>query len=303
MNLSLRRLAWALPLAGLLVACSTGGGGGGGTFDPYPDATPLTLSTNDQPALTAVAPNRSNVTIEAGESRVFRVRPSEATRQAVYFLVDEVDGFANVIVQDRSANAIASSAFPSVFERGTGALSLTRQGTADPQAISPDRQSDCANPCVILSGSDLDAARYFIVEAGSEEVTVDVYAFSRDFDDLGEPENDSRTSTDETLVHSDFQVEGTAGALETLGDRDWYEVGNSGCLTVDPAEEVSTWITVHDAGGTEIDGTSRQFSPGDDVSETNVEVFPGEFVLVTTVEDEAGDAFASTYTLWIDDCP
>lgn len=198
--------ATLLMLAGclLLAGCSTP------VSNPFPDA--IAISATDDPLVPA-----DSRQVGGESSVVYQVDLSTVNGDLVYF---ELDQPLDLTVYYSSAVAYASSHSADGFAAGLDGLSPAAAMVA-PQAIGVD--VICRGSCVI--SDDLSGTVYVEVENHNVSASnIDLYVFGDAYADLGEPDNDA-AATATTLLTSD------EGAIETLGDADYYRVPADGTLS------------------------------------------------------------------------
>ncbi len=245
-----------------------------GTTVPYDAEADANTWTG---ATLAGAPSSAEVTLGPNESIRYRVAIPSSSLDAVYF---ELDQPLELTVYDASNFPIASSVTADFFERGTLALSAagrTALGTADVTA-----QLSCRGSCVIERHRT--ATRYVKIENPTGfTVTTNLYVVLRDFEDTSESGGTATLGTGTT-----------EGALETLGDVDVYEVGQSGDVELvfgTLASGLDYRLRIYDSQG---DLVSTLFEG--DPAEL---VFAGEEVRVDAVDgdDRAGASGKSRYQI------
>lgn len=280
----------------LLAGCtiSGGGDGGGGGGGPFPGETPTTVTVQPQFSSPAV---QSNVTLEAGQSRLYKVDISQSVAEdndVVYFDAvpqDEtkVDGHLEMVayeVTGTQANELYVSQTNDWFGHpdDPGLLSLQESGGFVPAAVGSAAPS-CGGPCIVVPTPSEAGTAYVRVKALQGTVTFDLYVVATDFFDLSEP--------NDTVGNAEFVNSASAsGTLEVIGDVDWYEtVGNVSKVTFHANNDVNQLASVCTLGGscrTLSNGGVRNLSSAQPV---RVEVFSDE------LEERAAAAGKATYSI------
>lgn len=216
-----------------------------------------------------------------GEERLLVVQVSSALADANEALYLELDSSLDLTVlnEDRAVYATSSSA--DFFAAGTAGLDSTG---LDTEAIGINKI--CRGSCVIR---DADAGSYYlrIENSGGESVNYTLYAYVTDYSDSNEPNNDTAAGA-VTLTDLD------QGAIESLGDEDYYEVGVSGRLCLLGSSWSNTRVNV-----TGDDGLNEVIAPGESVGRLQV----GDLIRVYEEgDDRAAAVGVSRYTLEMN-CP
>lgn len=266
----------------VLAGCTVSGGGGGdggGLTGPFPGET--AESVNVAPTFTS-DPVRRDVTLSAGESRLYRVDIDSTTAQnndVVYFDAlpsdpAKVTGYLEVIaytIVGDQAQELYVSQTNEWFGRPNdpGLQSLTSSSGLSPSAIANDTPS-CGGPCVVVPTPSSSGTAYIRVRALQGTVTYDLYVVATDYSDLAEP-NDAPENAE--LVSGAF----ADGAVERVGDVDWYETsGSVGQVIFYGNSDLNLRANVCTLGGScrvLLDGESRTLSTAQPV---RVEVYSHE---------------------------
>ncbi len=237
------------------------------------------------PADASVSAGSPNVPVDngaalAGSSVLFDVDFSGALGDDVVYLeVDETIGSGiDLFVYDANGNLLAESSSPDSF--ATAAVG--------PQGISVN--VICRGPCVIRESGESTLFARLVNRNSSQNVSFDFFAFGDDFQDTGEPGNDSQLN----LVAFFNSAE---GAIETIGDVDFYRTASGGTITFDKNaggnDDIDLQAEVIDG----IDGVTvvAILQPGESYNS----LLPDDFIRVTATNDTAGPAGASGYTLTV----
>jgi hypothetical protein len=238
--------------------------------DPFPGAEQVSAGTDPNSAVDSdsVAGNGSKtyeVTVSGGA----------ASSDLLYLELDSES--ASIVVYNTSGTAIASSDDASSFTAG-GAPSV-QIGTA-----GIDVDVICRGSCVIL---DASAGSYFVEVVSQTGGTLgfDLFAFGDQFQDDNEPGNDL-PATAPTLGSGD------EGAIETLGDEDWFIVNSGGLVRFDSTSGLDLRATVSKANGDPI----ATLSPG----QATTAIVTDRIRVYEVGGDEAGPAGSSGYSLAIE---
>jgi hypothetical protein len=262
-------------LAVVLSACQITGVG------PFPGAV-LREATQSDPSGQTVLYEGS---LRDTESFVIAVRvPSNLTtvdgRPAALYV--EATGEVEMLVHDWNGTPLAESASKWIFTpppRRSSALGahLSTQAVAITY--------NCVGPCAILPAQ---AQTYYVRLRNTTGSTInyEFYAYTRQFDDLNEPGNNTRDG------RVDFNTT-ESGAIETLGDEDWFRVQRSGTLSLTLQSGTLLFIRadLYRAGETTpyttlADGQSRS-------------VVAGDIIRVYEEDGSAGPSNSSMYNLRI----
>jgi len=239
-----------------------------------PVATPVTASTSDSPV--------ANATLASGDTMFFKVTISASVAGSGNVLYYELDagrdkqddsaGVLELRVLDNGGLAVASSNSNSFFGPGISVAAASSGLTSS--GISSQRK--CLGACVIESS--FAGTRFLRVHnASAGSVSFDLFAYSFGLQDTGEPANDS-SATATALTGFD------KGAIETLGDQDYYRATKSGTLSFNSSSAIALRVELV------ADGT--KLAPG-----SSTTVSAGEILRVFASDGRAGSPSASFYTL------
>jgi hypothetical protein len=237
--------------------------------DPFPGAEQVSAGTDPNSAA-------DSDSVAGNGSKVYDVTVSggAASSDLLYLELDTES--ASLVVYNSAGTAIASSADASGFIAG-GSASVLGTAGIDVAVI-------CRGSCVILEAS---AGSYF-VEVNNQTggtLNFDLYAFGDPFQDDNEPSNDL-PATAPTLGTGD------EGAIETLGDEDWFIVNTGGLVRFESTSDLDLRATVSKANGDPI----ASLSPGQATT-----VLATDRVRVYEIGgDAAGPAGESGYSLAIE---
>jgi hypothetical protein len=208
-------------LAGCTVSVGNGGTGG-----PFPGETAESLTV--QPTFES-APVRENVTLSAGQSRLYRVDISDTVAQnndVVYFDavptdVNKVSGYLEVVaytVSGNQADELYVSRTNEWFGRPNdpGYNTLSANAEIEPATVGSGTPS-CGGPCVVVPTPSAAGTAYIRVKGIQSTTTFDLYVVATPFYDIGEP-NDTFAAAETATGSPPFIV----GAIEVIGDTDWY---------------------------------------------------------------------------------
>lgn len=270
----MRRLglvAGFLLLVGLLAACQLTI-----TYSPPPTYTSIPAQATSSSSPTASDNLAGHETVDY---RVSMAAVSDPLFHA------EADGPVTILVMDSGGRPLVSSSSSAYFGSGTSQLSVASAAAGSTVKPSHITVSDtCTGPCALVPASD----NYYYVEVtntSSSSTNVDLYFYGAVYADEYETANNSRTGTNATLGNSG----GDSGAIETVGDVDYWYIGYSGTWdfsatssTIDPV------VYVLDTNG------NRRYGPyyGGDT----VPAFAGWYYQVVSANGYAGVAGQSNYS-------
>lgn len=260
----LKTLSAVAAMGVVLVACTI-------TVTPrFPDATRVETTTNRNVAV-------DDGTLAGGQSAIYAVRISGSAGPLAYF---EVNRELAMRVYGPTGAPYASSSSASYFEAGFGAAS-TALGEVEAQGITVLRE--CRGSCVIRPARS-ETVYVELTNTRSSSVSYAFYAYTEDYMDDNEPGN----GTAADAVPFD-RVE--SGALETLGDRDYFRVEQTGQLFFDaPNPAIAAQAEIFDSAGRLL-ATLRggeQFG-----------VVAGDLIRVSSSTNRAGPSAESAYYLEI----
>ncbi len=240
------------------------------TFVVDPDQT---VSANTNPN----APVDS-ATLAAGQ-RIFYEVNIATSGQALYL---EADANLSMKVYNANSSEFASSSSPSFFASGFTAASLDVVDLAPQQ--SPVERVACRGSCVIRD-NNVSTVFVSLQNKNVSSVAYNFYAFTEDYDDVNEFANDSQAGA----VLFGVSVSNESGAIESLGDVDYFEVEISGTLNFDHSSAVNIVADV-------IDGSSGQVLTTLNAGNSYA-VLAGDLIRVYANDNRAGSSSASFYSL------
>ena len=182
---------------------------------------------------------------------------------------------------------LASSDRPDYFVRGALA-GVPQPVPGAASALEPTTITEnvvCGGPCVIFEPG---GGRFYlrVVNTGSTGLTADLFFYGASFADSHEPDNDHRST-------APVLADGESGALEVLGDVDYWLATAEANVTVQPvAGGIAVQATVYDGCGLAVAGPN----PGDQT----FRVFAGEAVRIRAAQDRAAPSGRSGYFLRVD---
>lgn len=204
------------------------------------------------------------------------VMPTGAGRDLLYLEVQN-----GVSIEVRRGAEVFFSTEAGTFRRLANSTTATTEGPSTaglaPQAIAVQRA--CRGPCVILPATA--GATLTVHNPGPTQRQVNIFLVTEPFSDLNEPNNTPAAATPITRG-----VDG--GAIELVGDVDWFRVTQEGLLTFDPPPAMAV--------------RARHFSESGVLLGTlpagaGVRVLAGDRVEVSAVQSEAGPSGVSAYFL------
>jgi hypothetical protein len=184
-------------------------------------------------------------TLQAGDSTDFAIVVTSDIADdanALFFEAAETAGTGLALTTySPDLSVYASSSAAGLFT--AGALSTSDASLLTPQAL-PTVLYECFGPCVIR---DSQAATFYVrlTNTSGANLTYSLFAYVKNYDDSGENANDQQASAPD-LTDSD------RGAIESLGDVDYYDVQGTGTLTFTSGGEVDTVAILRNAQGTEL---------------------------------------------------
>lgn len=213
-------------------------------------------------------------TLRAGEDVLVRVIPNTSLPVLYLELNREID--LEVFRADRSLFASAGS---SEFF-GSGATGLTSAASVRPQALDP--AVTCRGSCVILDQGTSSEYLALITNSSGATLSVDLYAFGDTMADLNESANDNFDTA------PDLPAGGDSGAIEVLGDVDYWHVTGTGRYIFDaPSTNIEIVLDVYE-GNRFVD----TYVNGD-----TLDVIPGDLLVVRSANNRAGASSESAYSI------
>lgn len=186
--------------------------------NPWPPAGAVNVNTGSDTLL------QGSRTLANGESVVYRLSNTLGTSGVVYIELNTGNLNVELEVLSSSGALLYSSGSRHVFGSGLSGLSQTSVADLEPQGIVTN--VSCRGSCVIIPGPQFGSTLYARVtnKSGSPQ-SIGVYFFKDVLRDSGEPENDTGPGAPFLSLTDDF------GAIETVGDVDYFNVVNGGNLT------------------------------------------------------------------------
>ncbi|MFA5550572.1 MAG: hypothetical protein WDA03_03045 [Trueperaceae bacterium] len=231
---------------------------------------------------TVTAANNPNIavgsySIPAGSSRLIRIEI--ATGQPLVYI--ELNRDLRLEVLNASRTRIASSSSASFFGAGSAGLTAVDGASLlEPQGITTN--VTCDGSCVILRRGSHTHVFARITNNSGSSVNVNLFAFGDVLMDDTEPQNDARNTAPTLNVNAI-----TSGAIETLGDQDWW-VANANAFMIFDAPNTALGLTLYVFNG-------NVQEEGPITNGQTFDVFAGEHVLVVSEADRAGPSGTSTY--------
>jgi hypothetical protein len=225
-------------------------------------------------------PQASGLLLPAGSTAYYAIEFGAGRSDLLYAEV-VADGPLRVSLLNARGGTLARSTSPEVFPSDAFVDVFTAaEDELAPRSISAE--FTCLGPCAAIRA--IQPMVYIAVEnQGSSSRTFDLYAFTMPFSDLNEPNDGPETATP-------VSGQGTvSGAIETIGDVDWFALGGSS------VREVTFFPTSDQLG-------LRLRIQGSDISlrygETAV-LYPGERFAVASSIGRAGPSATSGYAVEI----
>lgn len=275
--------AAALLLAGCRVSVPDDGNGGGG-----PDVTVAA-----EPLGTGESPTARSLQVPGNGSLLVEVTLSSTAQanQAIYFELGTEQNVEMVLL-DSSGNALASSTSAAIFRTGTQALGASASGVApgglEPQVVTTEL---CRGACIIRNANR--SLFYLRVDnVSSTSRTIDLYVYTKSYAD--EYEFDNNTLSGATGLGG-TQETFNSGAIESLGDEDYWEILEPGSLFFDAVQDrpadLELRLDLFDAQGTFVE----TYAPGATISALDGDVA----IVYEAGNDAAGVSGSSQYFLEI----
>lgn len=268
---------------------------------------------------------RTVPTLDVGENYVQDIRPnafvlgpgaslitwydlSTAQGEAIYFVTDAGD----LRLRTPNATTYASSSSGFYFASGDDGLFTSSASSLTPQAISVT--TSCVGPCIIIDeqqAAEIEDGFVRITNPFSTELEVQLWVFSKGFDDSFDAGNDSAATA--TLLPTGF----SSAALETISDTDVFEVSAFGDVTVYAptvaADAFASDILSIEAEILDVNGNPQNpsaliggenpvtIAPGE--SYTFQDLFDGEYVRIHALDNRAAAAEYSRYQIELQATP
>jgi hypothetical protein len=219
-------------------------------------------------------------TLQAGDTTDFAIVVTADIAEsgsALFFEATQSSGTGLTLTTFSSDLSVyASSSAPNLFVSGALDESLL-----SPQGIAESYV--CLGPCVARDSQE-ETFYVRLTNTSSVSINYSLFAYVKNYDDTGEDEND-QVATAIDLTTSD------TGAIESLGDVDFYDIQSAGTLRFNNTTQVDTIAVVRDAQGNEIfrlrNGEMRAVSVGQRLE------------VKSESDERAAPAGASTYGLEI----
>jgi hypothetical protein len=296
MEVDMKRF-WLVCVAAVIVAVGTGcrvavDG------PPLPPAPGDVVASFTAQGLTADPSPRARIPLPAGATRWVELRTGSGAAAQDLMYLEAVGSTATSVgvslfrTTDLSTPMLVSRS-PNVFARSVAALPFAAHGFGEEVTRSVVVEWRCLGACMAwrpVSASTRYYAR--ITNPTSSSQSVDLFAYGRPYGDENEP-NDTAATATPLVVRSvgDF----AAGALESVGDRDFFRVSaGSGWSFVDIqlslASEFAGDIVLLVGSACEPAGPITE--PGQTVT-----VPSGTIVCVRTLDGTAGSAFSGYYAI------
>jgi hypothetical protein len=209
----MRRWFGVLFTVGLLAGCQVTIG----PSIPFPNAIEV-VATDESGSSDPVVSSQ----LSGGSSVIYRVDLAAAQdADVVYF---ELNQPLRLTVYNSTGTAVASSNSADSFAEGTAGLS----SALTPSSISVTLF--CRGSCVILN-TDASFVYVEIENSGASSVNYGLYAFGDSYTDTNEPANNSPAGAVSVTTEAE-------GAIETLGDIDYFSAAANGTLRLTTATDV-----------------------------------------------------------------
>ena len=282
MRARIQLLVLALVIGLLAAGCTVSVGDGNGGGNEGPDY--------DFDAVVGFPASARTIQIPANDSVLIRIDNVSTTQDAVYFELDEVQNLEMGLLTSTSGGYIASSTSDLYFRDDDLALSAASTAGVTPQVATVDV---CQGVCII--SRPVRSVFYLeVFNRSSFSQTVGLYVYTDDFADEYEPGNN--TPPGSALGGSELNA--NSGAIEYIGDVDYWEVLEGGDLFFDALQDRPSEIQLRldlcfDSGS---GVTCETYSPGGGA----ISAFEGDIAIVYELDgDAAGPSGSSQYFLEI----
>lgn len=248
---------------------------------PPPDPNEsVTVGTSPGSAVTSK-------TLASGASWLYQVTVPSAVRSSSDVVYLELNQNLDMRVRGAGRNMLYSSSSDQYFGRGVAGIAtaaITGMSDLDAQAINV--ATECRGSCVIFQPGDQNTYFLEVTNPRSSSVTYDLFAFGDDFQDEFEPRNNSRADAAVLSVGPTFSDN---GALETIGDVDFWYMNANGSVAFEAAESALGIRAELQTSGGSLIGTYQR---GDTIN-----VNAGQYLRIYSSTDRAAAAGVSVYYL------
>lgn len=223
-------------------------------------------------------------TVPAGGAVIFKLDVPSGVSDNFDVIYLELNSNLQLELRDPNTYSIvATSVGPSYFARGTGGLTANAVDL-DTQAIGV--ATTCRGSCIILPGPSARSFYARVVNNSGSPVSTSLYFY-------GDVEQDTNEPNDATTTATSFDVfsgSGDKGAIELLGDVDYYRMSGQRTVQFSPApgNPVALRIDLLNPTGVVIGGLN---GPG------TLNVYTGDYLRVSSAAGRAGAPATSQYTL------
>ena len=229
---------------------------------PPADAFPVTANNDpSQPVDT--------LTFGPGDEEVYRVTVPSSVASADLLYVELDRNLRLEVRPDGTGYPSVSFSATSANFFGTGLTGVASTGAAAVEGQAVSTPVTCDGSCVILDS--VPSVFYVrVVNTGSSTLNgVNLYIYGDQYSDETEDNNDD-PATAPNLVAFD------GGAIETVGDIDYFYMVNDGTVAFDDNEGgIALEAFIVDASGAPVANLPGPYYPGD-----SIQVFTGEFLRV-----------------------
>lgn len=252
-----------------------------------PGPTPPTPNEN---ATAGTNPNSAvkSKTLAPGQRWLYRVSVPSSVSSNYDVLYVELDQSLNLGVGSASGVTRYSSSSASFFGRGVAGLASAAIASADTefgaQSINPS--PPCRGSCVIFQPGSEGTYLVEVHNTRSSSVSYNLFVYGEQFADEYEPRNNNRTEAPALMVSPSFAE---SGAIETVGDVDFWRVQGSGPVIFDAtASQLSLRVELLNSSG----NVAGSYQDGDTFNVSN-----GQYLRVFSSLDRAATAQTSAYYL------
>lgn len=193
-----------------------------GEGDPVDAIDAEVTAAQGTEAVLADEPSAADFVLEPGEDRLYRVTIPSSDEPALYLYLDQA---LDMYVYRGSGSLFATSSSPDFFAAGGGGVGVAGgAATVDPQIVVNET---CPGSCVLMENPGPGVVYVRVHNPSSTTQSFTLWAVLRSFAD----ENEAIAAEDEP---QNFETS-AEGAIETIGDTDYFIVDQAGTLAFEYA--------------------------------------------------------------------
>ncbi len=223
-------------------------------------ATTLVISACSKPSEVPQPPATTALDMTDGVATVYS--GSLAAGRSAQFSLDGADASDPLIVIELDANldlrlldrkdglTVATSSSPGFFAAGSAGLGVALaggSGSLDGSAIVTT--APCRGSCIVITAST-DTRYFTVTNSGAGAASYGIYLYDSIFRDTNEDGN----NTIGGAVSYEPSATTNEGAIEVIGDADWWFVENTAEIDFDTGGDVGIVAYRHTADGTQVAG-------------------------------------------------